>query len=127
MIKDLIKFANELDSKGLTVEADMVDRVIRKMAQADLEVPPDCPEHNGEKCLINHYKTKEGDTFSEIMLSKGIAQGTPLYNYNVGKNFQGRSPDSLGVGEELVLFVPESHAVNANDDFSPDTYFLGNK
>ena len=33
MIKDLIKVANSLDSKGFTKEADELDLIIRKLAQ----------------------------------------------------------------------------------------------
>lgn len=35
MIKDLMKLANRLDSKGLTREADILDLLIKKMAQQD--------------------------------------------------------------------------------------------
>lgn len=50
MIKDLLKLANRLDSKGLTKEADVLDLLIKKIAQQDdtyfeyvprLEVYPD--------------------------------------------------------------------------------------
>lgn len=38
MIKDLIKVANNLDSKGLTKEADVLDKIIYKLAITDLEL-----------------------------------------------------------------------------------------
>lgn len=36
MIKNLIKFANHLDKKGLTKEADYLDNIIKKMSSAYL-------------------------------------------------------------------------------------------
>jgi len=42
MLKDLIKLANDLDSKGLRKEADYLDKVIRKLSSdLDLENPWD--------------------------------------------------------------------------------------
>ena len=38
MIKDLIKVANSLDSKGLVKEADALDRIIYKLAVTDVEL-----------------------------------------------------------------------------------------
>jgi len=38
MLKDLIKLANDLDQKGLTVEADLLDKIIMKLAANDLKV-----------------------------------------------------------------------------------------
>ena len=35
MLKELVKFANHLDSRGFTKEADMVDAIITKAAQDD--------------------------------------------------------------------------------------------
>lgn len=35
MIKDLMRLANRLDSKGLTKEADVIDLVIKKIAEQD--------------------------------------------------------------------------------------------
>jgi hypothetical protein len=40
MIKQLIKLANHLDAKGLAIEADYLDRIIRKRA----DDPPDSAE-----------------------------------------------------------------------------------
>lgn len=37
MIKDLIKLANRLDSKGLTKEADYLDSIIQKEAKKKKE------------------------------------------------------------------------------------------
>jgi hypothetical protein len=36
MLKDLIKLANHLDSKGLTKEADFLDRIIKKSSDDEI-------------------------------------------------------------------------------------------
>jgi len=75
MLKDLIKLANHLDSKGYTKEADQVDRIIRRFANDsnilnidmfdDLlgsgdppEIPPDDSEGGGDdgKGENSYYK-----------------------------------------------------------------------
>ena len=38
MIKDLMKLANSLDSKGLTKEADVLDLLIKKIAEDDIDL-----------------------------------------------------------------------------------------
>lgn len=54
MIRELVKLANHLDSKGLQKEADYLDRVIQKIAE-------------NSKDYILKYRVKPGDTFSEII------------------------------------------------------------
>jgi len=45
MLKELVKIANELDLKGLTIEADKLDSIIKKIAQEEPEDPtPHSPE-----------------------------------------------------------------------------------
>ena len=41
MLKELIKIANDLDLKGLTIEADKLDFVINKIAQESYDNAPD--------------------------------------------------------------------------------------
>jgi len=40
MLKDLIKVANKLDSFGLTKEANIIDNIIKKIAQETQKDPP---------------------------------------------------------------------------------------
>lgn len=45
MLKELVKIANDLDLKGLTIEADKLDSIIKKIAQEEPEDPtPHSPE-----------------------------------------------------------------------------------
>ena len=56
MLKDLIKFANSLDSRGMAVEADMVDRIIAKMSGEN-------PDNKSEKAeSLSKPKSKPADS-----------------------------------------------------------------
>ena len=55
MLKELIKIANHLDQKGLSKEADHLDFIIRKLAQAD----------DFQLTFINDIDVENKDIYSE--------------------------------------------------------------
>jgi hypothetical protein len=71
MIKELIKFANHLDRKGLTKEADYVDNIVKKMAQEGAEEKPTVSsDHKARLFVFNEINPKskyrkEGDKAKE--------------------------------------------------------------
>jgi hypothetical protein len=77
MIKDLLKLANRLDSKGMTKEADVLDLLIKKIAQQDdtylgydprLEVYPD-PGLDEEAVKAAYYECARAYHFDLDVLS----------------------------------------------------------
>lgn len=54
MLKELVKLANHLDSKGLGKEADALDLIIQKLAE-------------DSKGYVLKYMVKPGDSFSQII------------------------------------------------------------
>jgi hypothetical protein len=76
MIKDLISVANKLDTKGLTKEADILDRLLVKMSQmAEEEISEEEPGSETDvlsaiTTVIDNLKSREAtpETESQIDL-----------------------------------------------------------
>lgn len=100
MLKELVAFANHLDSRGLTKEADMVDSIVRKYAQ--------------EEKTIQHTVQKD-ETVSEIALGYGINQSSAAYRQIIEDNFEGkdyqeklRAADMIMPGKVLKIPMDET-------------------
>ena len=56
MIKELIRLANHLDSKGLTKEADQLDRIIKRSSEEDPK----------------YYLFNDKDIYAEVVKTSGV-------------------------------------------------------
>lgn len=63
MIKDLIKVANRLDAKGLTKEADLLDALIKKIAQ-NKRLMVDCKPIIASASLDSYYLEEDLEIFN---------------------------------------------------------------
>ena len=59
MLKDLIKLANHLDSKGLVKEADYLDRIIKSADESSKTPPPSIGVNTEGKTSIHAHRTGE--------------------------------------------------------------------
>lgn len=79
MLKELISLANELDDKGLSGEADALDKVIQKMAESvphHLRLPYDISliGHSAQgksQATLRHYGSDTGEVIEEINFPQG--------------------------------------------------------
>lgn len=120
MLKDLIKFANHLDSKGLTKEADMVDSIIKKIAQ------------EGEAYGEYNHTVKEGETVEGIARHYGVNPGSELYRKTIEENFKGNTyeeklsdADLIFPGDLIRVFMPaakydEMGLAHSNEGMMPE-------
>ena len=88
MIKNLIKVANSLDSKGFAKEADELDRIIRKLAQ---------------QAVIVNYTVLPGDTLGEITAAHSAPVGKTLED-NMKLN-PGLVPTRMQVGQTISIWA----------------------
>jgi len=81
MIKDLIKLANALDSKGLRAEADTLDSVIQKWAEEERAVKVQYQVRKGDN-MFNIWKahTAPGTskTLEDNLALNGMKEGDVL-------------------------------------------------
>jgi LysM repeat protein len=94
MIKDLIKVANSLDSKGFTKEADELDLIIRKLAQM------------GGAVKVN-YSVLPGDTMYEITEKHSKPVGKTVED-NMALN-PGLNPQALKVGSVITIWADSAY------------------
>jgi len=88
MIRDLIKVANSLDSKGFVKEADELDRIIRKLAQ---------------QAEIVNYTIVAGDTLSQITQKHSAPVGKTLAD-NLELN-KGLDTSKLQIGQTISIWA----------------------
>ena len=101
MIKDLIKLANELDSKGLAAEADKIDSVINKLADSD---------GPSEADLLEAERFEE-----ELRLEEGSLLGDLSKIVDDGVITDKEMSDSL---DELLKNLPEEHRRDIKKGFN---------
>ncbi len=94
MIKDLIKVANSLDSKGFTKEADELDFIISKLAQM------------GKAVEVN-YSVVSGDTIYGITEKHSKPVGKTVED-NLALN-PGLNPKALQVGSVIRIWASEAY------------------
>ena len=73
MIKDLVKLANNLDSKGLKAEADFLDAIIKKIAQ----------DHRAVKV---NYQVRKDDNMYDIWKAHTAPGTTKTLEDNLALN-----------------------------------------
>ena len=104
MIKELIKLANHLDSKGLVTEADKLDSVINKLAEeSDFGEP-------GEADMLEAEEFEEG-----LMLEEGSLLGDLSKIVDDGVITDKEMSDSL---DELLKNVPEEYRSDIKEGFN---------
>ena len=87
MIKDLIKVANSLDSKGFTKEADELDLIISKLAQT------------GGAVKVNYSVLKSGENMREI---------TEKHSKPIGKTVEDNLALNPNLKQDPEAIIPES-------------------
>lgn len=104
MIKELIKLANHLDSKGLAAEADKLDSVINKLAEdSDFGEP-------------SHADMLEAERFEEgLRLEEGSLLGDLSKIVDDGVITDKEMSDSL---DELLKNVPEEYRSDIKEGFN---------
>ncbi len=94
MLKELVKIANELDLKGLTVEADKLDSIIKKIAQEEPENPiPHSPEVIKQWREDGRFETIEEYLKSEQMLLDSLDESPAVPRIRVEKDIPWRYDD----------------------------------
>ena len=89
MLKELVAFANHLDSRGLTKEADMVDSIVRKYAQ------------EGHKSI--EHTVQQDETVSQIALGYGINQSSAAYRQIIEDNFEGKDYQEKLKAADMIM------------------------
>ena len=87
MIKQLIKLADHLDSKGLRKEADILDNIARKIAATDLP--------SGQGTLLE-YPDYQESSYDELGVSKKV-------EHDAGSRDISSMPDDGAEGKVLLM------------------------
>lgn len=95
MLKELIKIANHLDQKGLRAEADHLDFIIRKLAQAD----------DFQLTFINDIDVENKSIYSDEILSQIPNSG----------NLRLRFKDGLGNRFDALVEFDKIGSTNPDD------------
>ena len=106
MLKELVKIANHLDQKGLRKEADHLDFIIRKLAQAD----------DFQLTFINDIDVENKDIYSDEIFSQIPNSGNLRLRFKdgLGNRFDAlvefdkigsTHPDDMN---NIILFTTES-------------------
>ena len=92
MLKDLIKVANRLDNLGLLKEANMLDKIIQKLAKT-------------ERRSLS-FKIRKGETFSGKL--KEVGDKSVSYEDQIKLNKEKNSafnPDKISAGQTVWFYV----------------------
>lgn len=109
MIKELLKIASKLDQVGLTKEADVIDSLIRKLAE------------EGEPIKVVQYEVQPGDTLFKLTMQYSKPVGKTLEDnvkLNKEKLGSGFNADKLSVGSTVYFWAD----VAAEDFYGPSSY-----
>lgn len=98
MIKELVSVANSLDKKGFTKEADLIDNILKKIAQT---------------AEVIKYVVKAGDNMTKITESISSPVGKGLQD-NLDLN-PGINPNLLKPGQILQIWGPAEYETPASD------------
>ena len=109
MIKELVKIASKLDEVGLTKEADVIDALIRKLAE------------EGEPVKVVQYEIQPGDTLFKLTMEHSKPVGKSLEDnikLNKEKLGSGFNADKLSVGSTVYFWAHEA----AEGFYGPHSY-----
>lgn len=101
MIKELVSVANSLDKKGFIKEADLIDNILKKIAQT------------AQPAEVIKYVVKPGDNMTKITESISLPVNKSLQD-NLDLN-PGLNPNLLKPGQILQIWGPAEYETPASD------------